>query len=783
MLTDRLKSLKNRLFEVDFHDPGTWHFCDTNLFEVYQDGFAGEPLVVRKAKAVEYISRNLPAYIRAHELIVGNPTYNSVAWGSVLPIYSTAEEREKARLHTLSQASVWGHHPPAWDKIIKAGVVGVRQEIHAAIERELKEYSQNQDKLNEYRAMLICLDGLAEFARRHAEVALKLAWNEKDNLRKKELFEIYEVCAQVPLNPARSLHEALQSYWFTYCIVNSAGEFVPLARGDQFLYPYFEQDLRTHRITRERAIDLVGSFLIKCNERIIIDTKKAENHFDPGLFSHGTVPDESARKTVTGSYEMRGLMWKENEALDSESNYNYGQSGNDWLMNFVVGGLRPDGSDATNELSILLIDLVHRMDLLMPTMAARVHKDSPDEYIEMIARILRYGRGEPMIYNDEAIIPGFVDLGIPIEEARDYSNDGCWENVIPGKSHFTFSHVENLQCIEWIFFRGRSLLNGAMEGLDTGDPLQIKSWEEFYKAYCAQVLGRIAFQCKRRIENFGMSAMIAPDPLMSSITDDCVRKGRDIAQDGARYIFHMVIFTGLSYTIDSLAVMKKLVFEEHSVSMAEMIQALRDNWKGHEKLRAKVLSSVPKFGNDIEYVDELARQATADFARGVEAWNRRQDKILFSCGIGTFENYAALGRPIGASPSGRFAKDALASNYSPVPGVDIQGPTAVIKSITNSDLLKYFGGCPLDLTINSHDFEGEDGINRLKGIIRSFCELGGQILTITSCNVEDLEDAKVHPEQHRSLIVRMGGLSAYFIAMAPLQQDNIIRRFKKGALV
>ncbi len=780
MLTERLKKLKGRLFEVDFNTPKTWHFCETNLFDVHRDGFGREPLVVRKAKAVEYICRNLPAYIRDQELIIGNPSYNSVAWGSVLPVYSTDAELEKARQHSLSQASVWGHHPPAWDKIINEGVVGVRREIYEAIERELQQFNKDQEKLDEYRAMLICLDGLIEFARRHAEAALQMAWNEHDLMRKKELYEIHKACSHVPLNPARNLHEAVQSYWFTYCIVNSAGEFVPLARGDQFLYPYFESDMKSHRITRERAIDLIGSFLIKCNERIIIDTKKAENHFDPGLFSHGTVPDESTRKTVTGSYEMRGLTWKAGEDINSESNYNYGQSGNDWLMNFVVGGLRPDGGDATNELSILLLDLVHRMDLLMPTMAARVHRSSPEEYIEKIAEILRYGRGEPMVYNDEAIVPGFVDLGIPIEDARDYSNDGCWETVIPGKSHFTFSHIENLQCIEWVLFRGKSLLNGKLEGIDTGDPLQLKTWEDFYKAYCDQVMNRINFQCNRRLENFGMSMMIAPDPLMSSITEDCVHKGRDIAQDGAKYILHMIIYTGLSYTVDSLAVIKKLVFDERSVSMAELIRALAENWKGHEKLRAKVINAVPKFGNDITCVDDLARLSLTDFSKGVEVWNRKQDKILFNCGIGTFENYAALGRPIGASPSGRLAKEALAPNYTPAPGVDTNGPTAVIKSITYSDLLKYFGGCPLDLTLNSHEFEGEEGISRLKGIIRSFCELGGQILTITSCNVEDLEDAKVHPEQHRNLIVRMGGLSAYFIAMSPVQQDNIIRRFKKG---
>lgn len=783
-LTRRLKSIKDRLFNVEFHDPGIWHFKDVNILDNNEE-LKKEPLVVRKARAQEYMCLHLPAIIKPDEIIVGNPNQNSVGWGTVMPIYYTEEEGVQASRYKLNEASVWGHHPPAWDKIIKQGVVGVKKEINESINKQFLCVNPNIEALNEYRAMLIALDGLSEFGKRHAQEAMKQALVCKDPIRRKELFEIYEACSNVPENPARNLQEAAQAYWFTYCIVNSGGEYVPLGRADQFLYPYFEKDLSEGRITRERAIDIIGNFLVKCNERIITDTKKAENHYNFGLFSQGELFEESSPKSkvnTTGGYDQRALTWRNDEDINSDSNYNYGQSGNDWLMNCIVGGQNSDGSDATNELSYLFIDIMHDMKLIMPTLAARVHKNTPESFYDKIAEVLRYGQGEPMIYNDETIIPGFIDMGIPLEAARDYTNDGCWETLIPGKSHFSYAHVMNLRCLEWVLNRGVSMHNKSKEGLDTGDPTMFKDWDEFYEAYKKQMYEQIDFHCKRRLANFGLSYMIAPDPLMSSIMLDCVEKGRDLSQDGARYLFHLILITGLSNTVDSLAVIKKLVYEEKSVTMDELIMALQDNWSGHERLRARVLNRIPKFGNDDDYVDNIAVKLMKDFEDRVDEWRRKQDTMMFPAGIGTFENYAALGREIGASPDGRYFGDALASNYSPSAGADVEGPTAVIKSITKPELLKYYCGCPLDIAVNSNEYEGEAGIERLKGLIKSFCELGGQILTITSTNVEDLKDAKIHPENHRDLRVRMGGLSAYFIAMSPMQQDNIIKRFSKGML-
>lgn len=782
-LTSKLTKLKDRLFNVEYHDPGKWYFADVNILDISGNEFMlDEPIVVRKAYAMQHIARNLPTIIKPDELIVGMPNQNSVGWGSTIPKYFTKEEEANAAKYELNECSVWGHHPPAFDKMINCGIINIKEEIRNTLMAELAKEEPDQLSINEYRAMMIALDGLADYARRYSDEALKQAIACSDPERKKELFKISEICRKVPLYPAETLHEAVESYWLTYSIVNSGGEFIPLGRADQYLYPYYKKDIENGLITDEDAVNIVGSFLIKCNERVIIDTKKAEVHYNFGLFSQGVVInrlDMENKINGTGGFAQRGLPWQEQEDIDSEANFNYGQSGNDWLMNCMVGGVHADGTDATNRISYLFVELMNDMDLLMPTLGARVHEGTPESFLELLAKVLRYGQGEPIIYNDRTIIPGFTDLGIPLEEARDYCSDGCWETLIPGKSHFSYAHIMNLQCLEWVLNRGVTIKTGAHDGLDTGDPAEFKDFDEFYAAYLKQMNKQIDFQCKRRIENLGLSSMIAPDPLFSSITYDCVKNGRDISQDGARYIFHMILVTGLADTVDSLAVIKKLVYEEKQLSITELITALKDNWKGHERLHAQVINKMPKFGNDEDYVDELATRLLKDFSDRVDTWQGAHPKIKYPCGIGTFENYAVLGRDTAASANGRSNWDALAPNYTPVPGADLNGPLAVFKSISKSDLKKYYAGTPVDISVNSNEFVGDAGVERLKDLIVSFCDLGGQIMTITSTNVEDLKDAKIHPEKHKDLRIRMGGLSAYFIAMAPVQQDNIIKRFSR----
>lgn len=782
-LSARLKKLQDRLFHVEYQNSGVWYFEDVNILEIPEyKHIAKEPMVVRKAYAHRFIGENLPAIIKPDELIVGNPNQNSVAWGSTIPRYFTEEERARAASHELDESSVWGHHPPAYEKILQIGVSGVKEEVNNALQKELAKKEPDALSVNEFRGMMIALDSIVIFARRHADEAIRMMTQCKDETRKAELKTIYEICMHVPEYPARTLWEAVTSYWLTYCILNSGGEFIPIGRADQYLYPYYKNDLHAGRITDDDAIDLIGSFLVKCNEKIIIDTKKAENHYSFGMFSQGRVihgEKEEADINGTGGYATRGLTWQEDEDINSEANFNYGQSGNDWLMNCMVGGVDEQGNDATNRISYLFVDIMHSMKLIMPTLGVRLHKNTPDSFLKLIAEVLRYGQGEPIIYNDRTIIPGFLELGVPIEDARNYCSDGCWETLVCGKTHFSYGMILSLQCLEWALNNGVSVQTGAKEGLETGDLSKFTDFETLYQALIQQLYSQIDFQCQRRVENLGLSYEIAPDPLFSSFTYDCVKNGRDIAQNGARYIMHMILCAGLADTVDSLAAIKKFVYEENKVSLVQLVSALRDNWKGHERLRALMINKAPKFGNDEDYVDDISVRLLHDFQLRVQKWQNELPKLKFPCGIGTFENYAVLGRDTGASANGRYSGDALAPNYSPVAGFDVNGPASVFKSIAKADLKRFFAGTPVDIAVNSNEFADEVGVQRLKDLIDSFCELGGQILTITSTNVEDLRDAQVHPEKHRDLRIRMGGLSAYFIAMAPAQQENIIKRFSR----
>ena len=786
MITKRLEKIRRRLFDKEFHDPGTWYFQDTNILN---DENRNEPLIVRKGMATRYIGEHLPAYIRADELIVGNPNMNSVGFGTVLPVYATEAELEEAAEVKMNANSVWGHHPPHWEKVLHIGFSGIRREIEDQLDALSDAENPDQEAIDTYRAMLYAIEGVCRFAARHAEKALADAAFETDPVRRKELLEIHRVCSRVPYHPAETMHEALQAYWFTYAMVNSGGEYVPLGRVDQFIFPYYEKDLAEGRIDDERANDLLGSFLAKCNERICTDTKKWENHYDFGLFSQGvpkaySTGNEESGGHESGGYDIRALQYQENEDVNSDANFNYGQSGNDWLMNMIIGGLRRDGEDGTNEVTYKLLRLRFEMELLMPTLSVRVSHKTPERMWKELAECLRHCEGEPAIYNDDAIIPGFVEIGVPEEDARDYSNDGCWETLIPGRSYFSYAHIMNLRCLEWVFTRGTTLMTGEKEGVDTGSLESLDTFEKFYAAYCRQVDSQIDLQVSRRLENLGMSRMIAPDPLMSVMMDGCIETGRDMTEANILpYTFHLLLLTGLSNVVDSLCAVKKLVYDDQIATLEEFRDAIEHDWAGHEALRLRALNRVPKYGNDDDYADELLARVLKDFENSCVAWRDKQDKLMLPVGIGTFENYAALGRNLSASPDGRGCGETLAPNYSPTPGVDVNGPTAVIKSATRPDLMRYFCGCPLDISLNQNEFLGEAGLTRMEGIIKSFCALGGQIATITTTSVEELQDAVVHPERHRDLKVRMGGLSAYFIAMSAVQQQNIIQRFSKGAVM
>ncbi len=752
----RLERIKQRLFK-EYYQKKSWWGDDLSIFDD-DPGLAAKPLVVRKALAVQKVCREMAIEVKDDELVVGICTMSSVGFGHTFPRYETDVEAEAAAQVSLNRKSVWGHHNPYYQKILEKGIGAIIQE---ARELKAKLPSAEVAARDWYDAVALSLQGAEILATRYAKLCDYLAGEAPSAERAAELREIARICRKVPLQPAGSFQEALQSVWLVHAILQSTLDYTSIGRVDQYLYPYYRRDLDAGRLTLSQAREMLGSFLVKFNERVQLDNSHIEDHFTFGDWSQGGDPN----------LETTHLK------MANDMAYTYGQSQNHWLQNCIVGGLTPDGRDGTNALTHLVIELINELELIDPLVSLRLHKDSPQAIVDTAAKWLAKGGAQPTIFNDDVVIPGMVKhLGIPVEDARDYSNDGCWETLPYGRTEFSYGHIEVLLSLESTLNRGRSLLNGNHIGPDSGELSRFKSFAELFAAFKEQVRSRIDAAVENKLRYYDEVHKIAPDPFLSGLLEDCLRKGKDLTQRGARYRLYAPLVTGFSHCVDSLAAIKKVVYEEKMVGLEKLVEALRTDWQGEERLRQYCLNRVPKYGNDDDYVDSIGVELLEFFCGYFDQWNRKVDWITVATGIGTFENYPRFGDICGASADGRRAQAPIASNYSASFGLDKNGPTAVIKSATKFDLQRLNDGCPIDLRMNF----GGDGAPVLKDFIRSFIRLGGNILTISKVSTETLIAAQKEPEKHASLRVRLGGLTAYFVQLCETQQNEFIRRTEHG---
>ena len=752
---NRMERIKKRLFEKEYFEKKIWWGDDESILT--SDEIKSQPLIIRKARAIRYVAQNMPISLKPDELIVGQPTMASVGFGKTFPKYTLPEEDAEAAKYGFTPKSVPGHHLLNYESVLKKGLSGVRREVMARMAGDV-----DQETAEFLRAVLISIEALKDLAVRYTDLVLEAAATEKDATRKRELLEIAKVCTKVPENPPETFHEALQSVWFTFVLCHSTLEFIPVGRSDQYLYPYYKKDIESGRITREYAAELAGSFMAKFGERIFVDMPEWELHMrDEDTQFNGV---DTSRVNTAGSYS-------------NDESYNYGTSANHWLCNMILGGVTPEGRDATNELTYLLLDQWAFLETVSPIMSVRLSSKSPEELYRKCADILRNGASEPALYNDDLIIRGFIEAGFPIEDARDYSNDGCWECIIPGKTNFGFCMLQVLQLLEYLLQDGKSLVRGAKEadcipGLET-----YKSFDDFYKEFMRLLRENLHKEILNRTRNIPHRAAIAPSPFLSAFMDDCIERGKEYSVGGARYHIFGTYLTGFANCIDSLAVIKKLVFEEGKYSLSEIAEATRVNFEGYEPMRQYAINHVPKYGNDEAYVDTLAKRVLDDFSEIIkEEQKDNTGNMILGPGIATFEFFAKWGHDVGASADGRKSQEPVASNISPAQGADMQGPTAAIKSTTAADLLPYFTGGPLDMEIDPGEVKGEQGLVRMVSLIKGFIDLGGMMLTITGVSRDKLIEAQKNPEMHRSLRVRMGGLSAYFVTLSKEMQNSIIER-------
>jgi len=747
-----------------------------------------EPPAVRRARAVAYILKKLDVKIYPDELLVGNLTSKRVGaiiypefiglliWpeldnladrgGNSLQI-SQAEKEELENeifpfwpdkvvadyaddftsppmpvyllgqfgFFLLTEAGGISHTAPDFEKLLKVGLNGIvaeaRQRI-ADLDGPLGTDPEELRKRSFYKAVELACQGVIEFAQRYRAQALALAETESDRTRKAELLEIARICGKVPAEPADTFHEALQSLWFLEVALHQENyeQALCLGRLDQYLLPYYSQDLEKGVLTKERAIELVGCLFIKLSE------------FVP-LFSDNIAVFFSG--------------FPANPAI-------------------TFGGLTPDGEDATNELTYAILDAREILKTRHPNLHARVHEKSPEKYLQRAVEVLKSGGAMPAFVNDEVIVPALVGKGIREEDARDYVVIGCVEISVPRKTFgSTDAALMSLPiCLEMALRDGYCPVMLKKIGVQSGDPQSFSDMDDVVEAFRRQV-SWVVDQMVIGLNALSLAhEQLYPSPLLSALTGGCLDKGKDVTAGGAVYNFTGVQGVGTADVANSLAAIDRLVFREKQVTTEQLLKALEDDFEGHDDVY-RLVNRVPKYGNDDELADTYARLVARIFCQEV-ARHRNTRGGLYLPGFLSMTTHEGFGSFVGALPSGRKAFQTFANGLSPCDGSDLKGPTACLKSIAKIDYSLATSGVSVNMKFSPVDLSGEEGTGILSALIRGYFELGGMHLQVNLVSRETLLEAQQNPQKYPDLMVRVSGYSAYFVDLTKEVQDEIIAR-------
>lgn len=712
-----------------------------------------EPLIVRKAIAFKKFLSEMPIKIHPNELIVGQTAQGTIGMGLAFIDYATEEEKQRAAEKGLGIKSIWGHITPMYEKVLDFGINGMRDKVQSRMNSLNPLEEGYQRKNNFLRAVLICYDGVEILIRRYVALAADQVQDASDENRRAELLSISGICSRIATETPQTFKEAIQLLWFTHMILHSTMEYVPLGRFDVYLYPFYKRDLEKGNITPGEAQDLIDCFWLRTNDRAQLETGIVDDNFDPAFMQLG------------GSFDIE----LEPQVLTMA-----------WQQNVILAGKHADGSDATNDLTYMALESTRKLSLVNPVVTVRLSRNSTERLIRKCAECLQEGGGYPFIHNDDVIIEALTKLGIPEEEANVYGNDGCWEVTIPGKTEFRYSNIEALLCLELALNRGMRRITGKVDGPDTGDPTHFSNFEEVLAAFSMQMRHKIKGFVENIMMYYGSTYDIAPDPFLSSLLDDCIADAKDLTEGGARYILHSPLIAGLADTANSLAAIKKVVFEDKTLTMAKLINLLDTNFKGREDMRQMLINRVPKYGNNDDYVDEIALRILDIYTNLVNDREKEQNWIMFPCGAGTFERYILLGKHVGATPDGRKSQDWIAANLCPTVGSDKDGLSSLIRSFTKYDFTKLPAGSPLNIRVSRKFVNGEKGRENIVSLLRAFIELRGNLLTIIVHDAEILRKAQKEPEKYRSLKVTIGGYQVYFTLLTPEHQEYHIMRTEHG---
>jgi len=619
-------------------------------------------------------------------------------------------------------------------KIYRKGMLDFKKDIEAALAGlDFMNDPEAYDKQEELRAMAVSADAIIAFARRHAVKARELAAAEKDPARRKELERIAEVCEWVPAKAPRDFWEALQYYWFVHLGViteyNTWDSFNP-GRLDQHLWPFYQKGLADGTLTKEGARELLQAFWVKFNNQ-------------PAPPKVGVTAEES------GTYTDFALI--------------------------NLGGLKEDGTDGVNDLSYLILDVIEEMRILQPSSMVQISAKGPDSFLLRALRIVKTGFGQPSIFNTDAIVQELVRQGKSVQDARNGGASGCVESGAFGKEAYILTGYFNLpKVFEITLNNGLDPRTEKRIGLETGDPLTFKTFDELFEAFRKQIRHFVDIKVRGSNVIERLYATFLPAPFLSILVDDCIKNGKDYHAGGARYNTNYIQGVGMGTITDVLSAIRFNVYDHGHFTMKELLAALGKNFEGSEGLRQRVLNRTPKFGNDDDYADGLMKRVFEAYFEAVDGRpTPRGGKYRINLLPTTVHIY--FGKMTGATADGRLAGDAVSEGVSPVQGADRKGPTAVIKSLGKMDHVRT-GGTLLNQKFTPQLLAGDTGLAGVKDLVRSYFRLMGHHIQFNVVTADTLREAQKFPEKHRDLIVRVAGFSDYFVDCSTELQNEIIRR-------
>ena len=795
----------------------------------------GMPVVLRKALSFKHILENIPIIIRDNELIVGSSTiaprgcqtypefsyewleaeFDTVETRSADPFYISEETKKRLRAvnpywkgkTTSELATAYmapetlramkhnvftvgnyfyngvGHTNVHYDKVIGMGLNGIIKEAAdelATVKFGDADYSSKSRFL---QAVIISCQAVIDYALRYSKLADEMAAKEKDPVRKKELLTIAAVCQKVPANPCETFWEACQAFWFTQQVLQleSSGHSISPGRFDQYMYPYYEADRKRGTLSREEAQELIDCIWVKLND-----------------------------------------LNKCRDAVSAE-----GFAGYSLFQNLIVGGQTIDGQDATNDLSFMCINASGHVFLPMPSLSIRVWNGSSEELLFRAAELTRTGIGLPAYYNDEIIIPAMLKTGHTLEEARGYSIIGCVEPQAPGCTDGWHDAAFFNMCrpLEMVFSNGYDA--GEIASIQTGDVTGFTTYEEFKEAYKKQMDYNISLLVNADNAVDLAHAKLCPLPFESCLIDDCIKAGKSVQEGGARHNFTGPQGFGIANVADALYAIKKLVYEDKTVTMAELKKALEMNYgegidinvareaalsvgralsdKGEQitkeliesvvekvlameipdKERARykeikaLIDELPKYGNDDDEVDMIAREAAYYYTEPLPNYRNPRGGV-FQAGLYPVSANVPLGAQTGATPDGRLARTPVADGVSPSSGRDVLGPTAACNSVAKLDHAIASNGTLFNMKMHPTAMAGDKGLEAFITLIRGFFDQKGMHMQFNVVDRATLLDAQAHPEKYSGLVVRVAGYSALFTTLSKSLQDEIIRRTEQA---